>query len=340
MNLHDEDISGTIETILSLTKNSLEQHQQPFNILVKTQSKTPMSLKFPAHGLYSSVAAHQNSNRIAIMLSLLHTIRECIARKTTKTNRDVFYSNVELYGKQITVDRWINTIAQGFELTNRDSLNVIPAQKGLVFTTQEIIIMTKDTEERINPFHSSLIPHMDQNSQCQILGAKSGPIRLLVLEKEAVYNQFVNNVQYRSFHHDNCIIVTGKGYPDFLTRLFLHRLQVSTTAIDHWEIYTDADPYGIDIALKYVENAKESYRCDKLVHRGVFLFQLMSNHQRQVQYLPMTQRDTLIATRLLQRLTESKGSSITTVQELQRQIFLQKKAEMNVMSRENYMGYK
>ncbi|KAH9202128.1 Spo11/DNA topoisomerase VI subunit A [Zygosaccharomyces rouxii] len=339
--MYDEDISGTIETILSLTKNSLEQHQQPVNILIRTKSKSPISLKFPDHGLYSSVAAHQNSNRIAIMLNLLQTIQECLTSSTVKTNRDLFYSNVELYGKQVTVDRWINTIAQSLELTNaRDNLNVIPAQKGLVFTTQEIRILTKGSEERINPYHSSLIPHMDQNSLCQIVPGRNATTRLLVLEKEAVYNQLVNDVQYSPSYYDDCIIVTGKGYPDFLTRLFLHKLQVSTTAIERWEIYTDADPYGVDIAMKYVQNVKEPCRCNKLVHRGVFLFQLMSNQRQQVQYLPMTQRDTAVATRILQRVTESNLPNMTTVQELQRQIFLQKKAEMNVMGRETYLGQK
>lgn len=341
MNAHDKDISGTIDTILSLTKNSIEQHQQPVNIQIKTQNKSFMSLKFPAHGLYSTVAAYNNSNRVAIMISLLHMIQKCITSNTIKTNRDVFYSNVELYGKQVTVDRWLNIISQGFELTNaRDSLNVIPAQKGLVFTTQEIKVLTNGIEERINPFHSSLIPHMKQDSQCQILRERSGTTRLLVLEKEAVYNQFVNNMQPNSHSYDNFIIITGKGYPDFLTRLFLHKLQDSEIAIDYWEMYTDADPYGIDIAMKYVENSKEAYTCNKLVHRGVFLFQLMLNHQTQVQYLPMTQRDTVFATRILQRLTEPTGSNTTTIQELRRQIFLQKKAEMNVMSRENYLEQK
>lgn len=342
MNMYDQDISGTIITILSLIKNSLEQQQQPVNILIRTQSKTPMSLKFPVHGLYPSVAAVNGSKRIAVMLSLLHTIQECIATNTTKTYRDVFYSNVELYGKQVTVDRWINTIAQSFQLANaRDSLNMIPAQKGLVFSTQGIKVTTKDSEEFINPFHSSLIPHMDQNSKCQILRTRSGNTRLLVLEKEAVYNQLVNNMQYDPNSSDDFIIVTGKGYPDFLTRLFLHKLQDPTIAIDQGEIYTDADPYGIDIALKYLGNGKESHRCNNLVHRGAFLFQLMSNNQRQVQFLPMSQRDTLIATRTLQRLTESDGPrSMTTIQELQRQIFLQKKAEMNVMNRKTYLAVK
>lgn len=336
---HNEDLSGTIETILNLTKNSIEQHQQPVHILLKTSNKSQISMRFPEFGLYSLIAAHHHSNRVAIMLNLLQTVLSCISTGVTKTNRDVFYSNVQLYGKQSKVDQWINTIAQNFELANaRDALNVIPAQKGIVFTSQQVRVRTKDKVEVINPYHSTLIPHIDPNSVLEVLGLKSNEkIRLLVLEKEAVYNQLIYNHSLNdSKSYENCIIVTGKGYPDFLTRSFLHKLQNSTTAIDSWEIYTDADPYGVDIALKYIENVHQGYSCDKLAHRGAFLFQLMSSRQRQVQFLPMTQKDTAVAARVLQRVTELKPTRRTTIQELQRQIFLQKKAEMNAMNREDY----
>lgn len=332
VSMHHEEIGGSIESILSLIKNSIEQHQQHVEILLPSNGRTPVSLKFPEYGLYSAVAA-QPSNKVAILVNLLQIIKVSVHNGQVKTNRDVFYSNVQLYGKQAKVDQWVTTIAKCFDLKSKGSLNIIPAQKGLCFTTKEIRILNRGRIDRIPAYASTLIPHMEEHSVCEISESQS-TLQVIVLEKEAVYNKLINAAN-GSLPRD-CIIVTGKGYPDFLTRLFLNKLQ-RIASIEKWEIYTDADPHGTDIALKYTTNDIERYRCGKLVHKGVFLSQLMKERQRQVQFLPLTDRDTALASRLLQKATEPGPMHTRLAVELQRQIFYQKKAEMDVMEKDDYI---
>ncbi|CDH16806.1 uncharacterized protein ZBAI_08594 [Zygosaccharomyces bailii ISA1307] len=333
MNKHHEELGGSIESILRLAKNSIEQQRQPVEFLLPSSGKVPVSLKFPEYGLYSAVAA-QPSNKVAIMLNLLRAIQEAVYSGQIKTIRDVYYSNVQLYGKQSKVDQWITTIARCFELNSKNPLNVIPAQKGLCFTTKEIRIVTRGRMDCIPAYNSTLIPHMEERSMCQVIMSKP-MLRVIVVEKEAIYNKLINSGNGKLLQ--DSIIVTGKGYPDFLTRLFLNKLQC-IPCIESWEIYTDADPHGMDIASKYMLNKIDHYKCGKLIHKGVFLSQLIAQRQRQIQFLPLTERDNSLAVRLLEKATDTDCKHSRLAIELQRQIFLQKKAEMDGLERSGYVG--
>lgn len=320
-------VVDTIESILSLTKNSIEQHQQAISI-VQDKSKTCLDFPYTA-GLGAS------SNKIAILLSLLRTIHESIKTNKIRTIRDIYYSNVELYKTQRKVEYWLSFITKCFGLNSKDCLYIVPAQKGLCYTPIELSVLTNGKETRIPGNASSLIPYMNQDSTVRILGDNTRKLRLIVLEKEAVYNKLVDSSN--ATLPKNTIIITGKGYPDFLTRLFLNRLQheICSCIVD-WEIYTDADPHGIDIALKYMENdTNPQYKCEKLVYKGVLLSQLI--RMKNVQFLTLTHRDVSLASKLVDKCTTmtSKGSC-KLITELQRQLFFQKKAEMNSIGREKY----
>lgn len=321
------DVVDTIESILSLTRNSIEQHQQAIRII---QDKSKTYLDFPHTGGLSG-----SSNRIAILLSLLRTIHESIKTNKIRTIRDIYYSNVELYKNQRKVEYWLSIITKCFGLNSKNCLNIVPAQKGLCYTPIEFSILTNGKETRIPGNVSSLIPYMNQGSTVRIRGDSTMKLRLIVLEKEAVYNKLVDSSNVTL--PKNTIIITGKGYPDFLTRLLLNRLQHEIlSCIVDWEIYTDADPHGIDIALKYMENdTHPHYKCEKLVYKGVLLSQLI--RIKNVQFLPLTHRDVSLASRLLDKCTTTTSKrSCKLITELQRQLFFQKKAEMNSIGKEQY----
>lgn len=318
--------ADALETIISLTRNSIEQHQQPISIIQDFGA----TLSFPDVKDSSS-----SPSNIAILLSLARTIQSTLSTGQTRTIRDVYYSNVELYGSQRKVEYWLSSITRNLHLESRDCLHILPAQKGLCYTPCDIRIQTGGKETVIAAGTSSMVPYVTQGSTVQILHPADQDLRLklVVLEKEAVYHTIV-----KTCPPSNTIFVTGKGYPDFLSRLFLQLLE-HTDCIADWRLYTDADPHGIDIALKYMQNDDhKQYMCKSLVYKGALLTELLK--RRNVQLLQLNNRDISLAIGLIKRLSKpsSHPSNLGCLRvQLQRQLFFLKKAEMNSMAKDEYV---
>ncbi|QLL34033.1 hypothetical protein HG536_0F03580 [Torulaspora globosa] len=319
-------LADTLRTIISLTRHSIEQHQQPISIIQDFGT----TLCFPDINDSSSTAG-----KIAILLSLARTIQSTLSTGQTRTIRDVYYSNVELYGSQRKVEYWLSSITRNLRLESRDCLHILPAQKGLCYTPCDIRIQTAGKETVIAAHTSSMVPYIARGSSVQILppADQDLKLRLVVLEKEAVYHTVV-----KTCPPPNTIFVTGKGYPDFLSRLFLQLLERNDCIAD-WRLYTDADPHGIDIALKYMQNEDhKQYMCKSLVYKGALLTKLLK--RRNVQFLQLNHRDISLAIGLIKRLSQpsSHPSNIGCLRvQLQRQMFFLKKAEMNSMAIDEYV---
>lgn len=314
------DVTEVLEMILSLSRNSIEQHQQPIAIIQSNGG----TLSFPDVGMSTSAA-----KKIAVLFSLMRTVQVTVCTGQIRTIRDVYYTNVELYGDQRKVEAGLCSIAKNLHLSSRDSLNILPAQKGLCYSPYDIVVQTNGQENLIPAKTSSMIPYLAQNSTARIIMRGDAKLKLIVLEKEAVYNKLVG-----ANTAEDTIFITGKGYPDFLTRLFLNRLQQNICILD-WRIYTDADPHGIDIALKYMQNDDhEQYMCQKLIYKGALLTQLL--RRKEAQFLQMSQRDLSLAIGLTNRLASNSSTKLLRVQ-LQRQLFFQKKAEMNSQLTSQYL---
>jgi len=70
-----------------------------------------------------------------------------------------------------------------------------------------------------------------------------------VVEKEGVFQRLVEEEICEKF---NCLIVTGKGFPDLATRAFLHHLS-SSYSDSPCPIFgiCDCNPYGLALLLTY-----------------------------------------------------------------------------------------
>ncbi|KAM3161952.1 SPO11-like protein [Lachancea thermotolerans] len=331
---NSEELSSEISTLLSLMKNAIEQHREPLNVvlgLCGKQVKQPM--RFPFYGFERVTGV--SADKTAILISLMKRVQRQLDLKETCTIRDVFYLNVELYKNQRTVTEWLNAISEAFELPHRDMLRVVAAQKGLCFTPIDL----HHGNSMIMKRQKSLIPFMDANTS--FTGIWSEIDRVVVLEKDAVFNTLVDNILVSA----NALIVTGKGYPDWRTRHFLDKLMLSCPPSVVFEVYTDSDPYGIDIALKYIQNCEKSVeKCPRLCYKGVLIQELLHDRlsTRGLQLLNLKIRDVNFAMKLLQRTAElelsGKNKRMLT-QELQRQLFYSKKAEMNSVSNSDFASY-
>lgn len=70
---------------------------------------------------------------------------------------------------------------------------------------------------------------------------------IVVIEKEGIYKRLVEDGVW---HKHNCILITGKGFPDWATRACVHALH---TKWPHLPVYglADCDPYGIAVLQCY-----------------------------------------------------------------------------------------
>lgn len=122
----------------------------------------------------------------------------------------------------------------------------------------------------------------------------------------------------------------GKGYPDFATR---HLLSVTLKQNPGARIYilVDSDPYGIQIFCTYKYGALktkhlEDHVCSSARFLGVSVLEYQDG------WLPMGQRDLKLAFSMLKTMAISNEPGLNILKrELQLQLFLGKKAEINVI---------
>lgn len=147
----------------------------------------------------------------------LKTIYELISKGNYITKRDLYYSNINLFESQIKTDTIIENIAATFEV-NRNFLHILSSEKGLI--AGPISLIQYDGKEIVcdnqkEQYHT--IPQFIDNIKYIRSSASYG----LIVEKHTVFNKLVES----KFHkQNNCILITGKGYPDLGTRKLIHRL--------------------------------------------------------------------------------------------------------------------
>ncbi|KAL7332524.1 hypothetical protein PS15p_204550 [Mucor circinelloides] len=201
---------------------------------------------------YLSLSSSCSKTRaLARYLSVLQMIYEAIAYKIMLTKRDMYYRNVELFGKQSVVDIIVDDISRHYNVP-RSSLNVSAASKGLVFGP--IIIKLKNNKV-LNCSSSNsttdtddeqgiLIPPIHQVVQVQCK-AKC----MIVVEKEATFRYLVS-IGFCQSLPESCVLVTGKGYPDLSTRQFVKYFSTHFTLKPILALM-DGDPHGLDIYATY-----------------------------------------------------------------------------------------
>ncbi len=179
------------------------------------------------------------------LTGLMRYIYEILTEGIHVTKRDLFYRDVNLFGKQQISDALIEDLGVMLGVT-RNSLNVIAAAKGKVigrlqFTEKgDLIDATK-----------GIGGHAITPMQDQVENLESDAEFVLVIEKDAVFQRLAED---RFFNYVPAILVTASGQPDMATRVFVKRLR------EELELpilgFMDADPYGLDILRVYTIGSK------------------------------------------------------------------------------------
>lgn len=161
---------------------------------------------------------------LSMMFRVLEEMHCALHAGRFVTKRDIYYRAPALFGSQAAVDRLVDDIA-GQIGVRRSALGVTAASKGLAAGDATIgLIQTGSTLSEVTMTLShqqeTLIPSVDD-----IAEVRTASSWLLVVEKEAVFQTLMEAgiTSGRTRDLGPGLLVTGKGYPDLITREFLAR---------------------------------------------------------------------------------------------------------------------
>lgn len=202
-----------------------------------------------------------NLPKISQILILIEQITKAIRSNVFLEKREIYYNNIEHFNSINTVHKLIQEIS--FIIgTPRHFLKVLSSPKGLVYFSNNIL---SNESQRNNKQTVTLI---SRDIQINISTIQN----VIIVEKETVFHHLVENGFSNIFK--NCLLVTGKGYPDLITRHFLKNIFLEASHVPYYYL-GDFDPHGIDIFLEYSFGRPiqifENVSLPIIKHIGIFL---------------------------------------------------------------------
>ncbi|PNH47833.1 hypothetical protein VD0004_g511 [Verticillium dahliae] len=221
----------------------------------------------------------REASKFARVMKILSLSHGALVGGTILTKRNIFYQDVELFGSQANVDQLVDDLAFTLNL-GRDDLNIVAAGKGLASGPVTIHLQNGTQVDMSSGSTGVLIP-----SARDVVGMNFASTKwVLVIEKEAAFRPLAVQQYWRKSSAGHGVIVTGKGYPDLVTRSFLHAIQAMKPDMPIFCL-VDFDPDGLRIMQCY-KHGSQSLRHEihvvlpRLQWLGIRSADLMPDGQR------------------------------------------------------------
>ena len=251
--------------VLGAAKSILEGNGLGFHVPSRSSNNQQYIQELDRIVLKDSESLRKFGNRgevrkVAIMSKLMQLVYELCSKDITATKRDLFYSDVKLFKKQLDSDAALEDVTCMLGCT-RCSLHVVASEKGLVVGR----LRYREAGDLIDCTRMGVggkaIPSNIQKCTEFVSDAEF----ILLVEKDAAFQRLAEDRFYNRFP---CIIITGKGQPDVATRQFLRKmhqdLKLPVLAL------VDADPYGLNILSVYTRGSKNmSFDSSNLTTPGI-----------------------------------------------------------------------
>ncbi|HEY0090333.1 MAG TPA: hypothetical protein VGB37_15900, partial [Candidatus Lokiarchaeia archaeon] len=171
---------------------------------------------------------------ITRLVKILEIVHELLTKNIHATKREVFYSDVKLFGEQKNSDKSIEDTATML-YTTRNSTHIVAAPKGSCIGRLRIRDRTDIIDlEGLGSGGWTISPLLDN---IEIL--ESDAEFILVIEKDAAFMRFAEARFWKKYP---CILLTAQGVGNVAVRMFLKRLSKELNL----PVFTlvDSDPYG------------------------------------------------------------------------------------------------
>lgn len=188
----------------------------------------------------------RSSKKFSMTSRVLGIISKLLKQKIHATKREVYYNDVKLFEEQRDSDKILEDVAAFLQVA-RNSLNVVASAKGSVVGR----LTFKEGGDEINCRKmgnggKAITPMIDTISDIE-----SDAEFILVIEKDAAFLRLSEDQFYDEYPS---ILVTGKGFPDLATRMFLKKI-VKELELPVLSL-VDSDAYGVHIQLIYAVGSK------------------------------------------------------------------------------------
>jgi meiotic recombination protein SPO11 len=297
-------------------EDAVDRTLQP---LIEKHVPVPASTR-PAYG--ARMVATTADMRLWRLIAVMKACMDVLTRGpgTTTTKRAIYYSDVELFGnKQSNADRAIEqavtmlaNIDSSFGNFARHSLGIVAAKRGMVYGQ---VIYKAPNGNKYNCAQGTGWS-IEPSAQGGTLFLHSNVDRVLVVEKETIFNRLAQHAaddDGAPAWLKRCILITGKGYPDVATRIFLRALldpdsySPNSPKPANLKVYglVDGDPHGLDILSVYINGsgamqyAGKALRIPEIMWLGVRHSDVARLNVPEHVLLPFSSRDSRVTARLL-----------------------------------------
>jgi meiotic recombination protein SPO11 len=180
------------------------------------------------------------------LMRVLEIVNELLLKDIHATKREVFYTDVKLFGEQKNSDKSIEDVASML-YTTRNSTHVVASAKGTCIGRLRIRDKNDIIDlEGLGSGGWKISPMLDN---IEILDSDAEFI--LVIEKDAAMMRFAEARFWRKFPS---ILLTAEGVGNVATRMFLKRLS-KELSLPVFSL-VDSDPYGHYIHSVYLRGSK------------------------------------------------------------------------------------
>ena len=230
--------------------------------------------KYKIYNLFDNLKSIARILKLAVIIqNKLNQLRPC-------TKRELYYENVDLFKSTDIIDSNESDLCSILGICRFD-LPIFPSAKGLFCGNITLVnkygnrlnINNTNMNSKINLINYEYLIEeffIDDNTRNSINFFQSNCNNIcqkyfvLIVEKETLFFNLVGNYQFYS-KFPNAIVITGKGYPDYITKIFIKRLSEQLNNIP-FIYFGDHDPHGLEIYLNYLfgstQSCKEnSYMC-------------------------------------------------------------------------------
>lgn len=258
--------------------------------------------------------------RFAAVIKVLHVLIVNLRQDKTTTKRDIYYQDVGLFQRsQAYANELIECVSGSLNLSAEEDLKIFASQKGLMFGNVQL-----KCGPTLWDFHEPvLIPRVFDLEMAQ------PPDAIVVIEKEAVFKSFC---EYIASLDLKLIAVTGKGFPDRLTKRFVESLGRMYPEVPMLA-FMDSDVYGLSICKNYKYGTSfDTMACPQMKYAGVFLLEYTKG------WLDISTRDWKMMGNFVRDIKYPRPCSEPEAKELHkwhreltRGLVLFKKSEMNIV---------
>ncbi|KEQ86509.1 DNA topoisomerase IV, alpha subunit [Aureobasidium pullulans EXF-150] len=252
------DVIAQIEAVFETVADALLNERADITVSLaahSTSSQDDPSTRGPKATFTFPGKNASDAWRFSVVIRILELIHESLSDGVILTKRDLYYRDPALFGKQATVDRYVDQIAAAFAVP-RSSLNVTAGVKGLM--AGAAVIHRRDGSKigLTNVQNGVLVPSMEE-----VLSVDLSRVRwILVVEKEATFQSIISSEFWQEMMW-HAVIVTGKGYPDIATRAIARFMSIASPQNGFAEPpvfgLVDYDPDGMAILHTYKHGSKK-----------------------------------------------------------------------------------